>query len=79
MDFISAKLDQGLTCSQASSALLDACLANDPKEARGVGCDNMTSVVVQLKHDQVGPGGVSKVGKNSTMVVFRPLLGIARV
>mmetsp|Transcript_4471 Transcript_4471/g.7470 ORF Transcript_4471/g.7470 Transcript_4471/m.7470 type:complete len:379 (+) Transcript_4471:202-1338(+) len=50
VDFISHRLDQGMTPSQASSALLDACLANDPKEARGVGCDNMTSVVVQLKH-----------------------------
>ncbi len=50
VDFIGARLDQGMTPAQAASALLDACLANDPKEARGVGCDNMTSVVVQLKH-----------------------------
>lgn len=55
VDFISARLDQGMSPSQASSALLDACLANDPKEARGVGCDNMTSVVVLLKAtNQVG-------------------------
>ncbi len=48
VDFVGARLDQGMTPSQASCALLDACLASDPKEARGVGCDNMTVVVVQL-------------------------------
>lgn len=48
IDFIHARLDQGMTPCQASQALLDACLANDPKEARGVGCDNMTVVVVML-------------------------------
>lgn len=48
VDFISQKLDQGMNTSQAACALLDACLATDPKEARGVGCDNMTVVVVEL-------------------------------
>ncbi len=38
--------------AQASSELLDACLANDPKEARGVGCDNMTAVVVLFGADK---------------------------
>ncbi|GFR51558.1 hypothetical protein Agub_g13978 [Astrephomene gubernaculifera] len=49
IDFVGSKLDQGMTPSQAACALLDACLASDPKEARGVGCDNMTVVVVQLQ------------------------------
>lgn len=40
--------------TQAGCALLDACLANDPKEARGVGCDNMTVVVVQLQRPATG-------------------------
>jgi len=31
VEFVSAKLDAGLTPSQTASALLDACLANDPK------------------------------------------------
>ncbi len=57
VDFVGARLDQGMTPAQAASALLDACLANDPKEARGVGCDNMTSVVVQLKSAAGGGGG----------------------
>lgn len=51
VDFIGAKLKEGMSPCQAASALLDACLANDPREARGVGCDNMTSVVVELKFD----------------------------
>ena len=38
----------GLAPSEAACALLDECLADDPKEARGVGCDNMTAVVVKL-------------------------------
>ncbi|KAJ9518291.1 hypothetical protein QJQ45_010236 [Haematococcus lacustris] len=49
VDFIGSKLDLGMSASAAACALLDACLAHDPKEARGVGCDNMTAVVVQLK------------------------------
>ncbi|GLI65386.1 hypothetical protein VaNZ11_008941 [Volvox africanus] len=51
VDFVGARLDQGLAPSQAACALLDACLASDPKEARGVGCDNMTVVVVQLQQN----------------------------
>jgi protein phosphatase 1G len=42
VDFVSSRMDQGMTPTQVSCALLDACLASDPKEARGVGCDNMT-------------------------------------
>ncbi|GFH05585.1 PPM-type phosphatase domain-containing protein, partial [Haematococcus lacustris] len=43
VDFIGSKLDLGMSASAAACALLDACLAHDPKEARGVGCDNMTA------------------------------------
>jgi len=53
VDFISARLDAGVPPAEATKALLDACLAPDPKEARGVGCDNMTIVLVLLK----GGGG----------------------
>ncbi|CAG9462507.1 unnamed protein product [Pedinophyceae sp. YPF-701] len=34
---------------EVSSLLLDRCLAQDPKETRGVGCDNMTCVIVKFK------------------------------
>eukprot|EP00879_Flechtneria_rotunda_P000610 GHRR01000721.1.p1 GENE.GHRR01000721.1~~GHRR01000721.1.p1 ORF type:complete len:379 (+),score=95.74 GHRR01000721.1:275-1411(+) len=52
VDFISKKLETGIKPSEAACALLDACLAGDPKAARGVGCDNMTAIVVQLTHDR---------------------------
>jgi serine/threonine protein phosphatase PrpC len=52
-------LAQGLAPSQAACELLDACLANDPKEARGVGCDNMTAVVVLLQPQ----GGQQQAGQ----------------
>eukprot|EP00798_Chlamydomonas_sp_ICE-L_P030876 gene30876-35920_t len=48
VDFVFARLDQGMSPCEASTALLDACLANDPKQARGIGCDNMTALVVLL-------------------------------
>lgn len=50
VDFVSQRLDQGMTPTAAACALLDACLANDPKETRGVGCDNMTALVVLLNN-----------------------------
>jgi serine/threonine protein phosphatase PrpC len=51
VDFVSARLDEGRTAAQAACDLIDACLAPDPKEARGVGCDNMTAIVVLLHLD----------------------------
>ncbi|KAG1679117.1 hypothetical protein FOA52_000472 [Chlamydomonas sp. UWO 241] len=48
VDFTEQRLNQGMTPAEISCAMLDACLANDPKEARGVGCDNMTAIVVLL-------------------------------
>jgi serine/threonine protein phosphatase PrpC len=51
VDFVSARLDEGRTAAQSACDLIDACLAPDPKEARGVGCDNMTAIVVLLHLD----------------------------
>jgi len=48
VDFVAQRLDQGMEPAQIACAMLDACLANDPKEARGIGCDNMTAIVVLL-------------------------------
>lgn len=53
VDFVLARLEQGMDPTRISTAMLDACLANDPKEARGVGCDNMTAIVVMLHHKSV--------------------------
>ena len=60
-DFISARLDAGRAPGDIGRELLDACLASDPKDARGVGCDNMTVVLVVLK----GGGGGGGAGAPS--------------
>ncbi|KFM22880.1 putative protein phosphatase 2C 11 [Auxenochlorella protothecoides] len=49
VDFVGARLDEGLTPTQAASELLNACVASDPRETRGIGCDNMTASVVVFK------------------------------
>lgn len=48
-NFISKRLDDGKSVRDITTELLDDCIAVDPKEARGVGCDNMTIVLVLLK------------------------------
>lgn len=50
--FVGERLDKGMSPKEISCELLDFCLATDPKEARGIGCDNMTVVIVQLDHTQ---------------------------
>jgi protein phosphatase 1G len=47
--FVGEQLDAGASPTAAASALLDACLASDPRETRGVGCDNQTAVIIVLK------------------------------
>ena len=47
--FVSAGLDKGQSLHDISAEMLDACLANDPKDACGLGCDNMTVILVLLQ------------------------------
>lgn len=49
-DFVSQRLEQNRDLKTISSELLDACLASSPSETQGVGCDNMTAIIVKLKH-----------------------------
>lgn len=49
VDFVSERLDRGQPPTAICSELLDRCLATNPREARGVGCDNMTAAVVLLQ------------------------------
>ncbi|KIY91553.1 hypothetical protein MNEG_16411 [Monoraphidium neglectum] len=56
VDFLRARLAQGASPTESASQLLDACLASDPKESRGVGCDNMTAIVVRLQRGGGGGG-----------------------
>ncbi|EFN51431.1 hypothetical protein CHLNCDRAFT_59807 [Chlorella variabilis] len=48
VDFVAPRLAGGAPPHEVASELLNACLANDPREARGIGCDNMTAAIVVL-------------------------------
>lgn len=49
VDFVRSRLQRKVDPKVIAEQLLDACLAEDPKETRGVGCDNMTCVIVVFK------------------------------
>lgn len=49
-DFVSQRLQQDRDLKTISSELLDTCLASNPSETQGVGCDNMTAIIVKLRH-----------------------------
>eukprot|EP01026_Neomeris_dumetosa_P067534 TRINITY_DN6586_c0_g2_i8.p1 TRINITY_DN6586_c0_g2~~TRINITY_DN6586_c0_g2_i8.p1 ORF type:complete len:369 (-),score=50.28 TRINITY_DN6586_c0_g2_i8:571-1677(-) len=49
VNFVRTRLQQSRNLQDIISELLDNCLAADPKEARGVGCDNITVVILILK------------------------------
>lgn len=49
MDFVAERLAVGMRPSEAASQLLDACLASDPADTRGIGCDNMTATIVVVR------------------------------
>jgi hypothetical protein len=63
VDFLRARLQQGASPTDAAAALLDACLASDPKESRGVGCDNMTAIVVVLQRDGAAAAAAVAAGE----------------
>mmetsp|Transcript_17737 Transcript_17737/g.53424 ORF Transcript_17737/g.53424 Transcript_17737/m.53424 type:complete len:437 (-) Transcript_17737:987-2297(-) len=49
VDFVNERLDQGMSVGVICEEMLDHCLAKNPKEARGIGCDNMTAQVVVFR------------------------------
>jgi protein phosphatase 1G len=49
VNFVLSGLAKGLPPHEIAASMLDACLANDPKDACGIGCDNMTCVIVLFK------------------------------
>lgn len=53
--FVLEGLGKGLEPHQISANMLDACLAGDPKDACGIGCDNMTCIIVLL-HQPMATG-----------------------
>lgn len=48
VDFVRKRLTNSIPLSDITAELVDACMAADPKETRGIGCDNMTALIVQL-------------------------------
>jgi protein phosphatase 1G len=50
--FVEERLARGETPEAIAAAMLDHCLAGDPKDACGIGCDNMTALIVMLKPDE---------------------------
>lgn len=49
VQFVATRLSNGQKPADIASLLLDHCLSSDPKTTCGVGCDNMTSIVVVMK------------------------------
>lgn len=49
MTFVVKGLESGKAPQDIAAEMLDACLAGDPKDACGIGCDNMTCVIVLLE------------------------------
>ena len=49
VSFVLEGLSKGIEPQQIAADMLDACLAGDPKDACGIGCDNMTCIVVLLQ------------------------------
>jgi serine/threonine protein phosphatase PrpC len=50
VDFVRPRLQKATKISQIVEEMLDRCVASDPKETQGLGCDNMTCVIVDLKN-----------------------------
>jgi len=62
-DFVGARLKRGEAITVIAEALLDDCIAVDPKQTHGIGGDNMTVVIVQLGrpgHGGEGAGGCAR-------------------
>lgn len=51
VNFARKGLQEGKTCSDVCCEILDFCISPDPKESRGIGCDNMTCCIVRFKDE----------------------------
>lgn len=49
VDFVLKQLAEGRRPTDAAANLLDACLASNPRDTRGIGCDNMTAIIILLQ------------------------------
>ena len=48
VNFVGQRLSEHMGLSEIAGQLLDACLAGNPSESMGIGCDNMTATIVLL-------------------------------
>ncbi len=71
---MSARLDASERLATIAAALLDACLAPDPRETRGIGCDNMTATIVLL-HGTAGAGATGKPAQGPAQGAGDPAAG----
>lgn len=62
VDFVNERLDRSVPVGVICEEMLDHCLAKNPKEARGIGCDNMTAEVVMFRKgsSSTAPAGAAK-------------------
>lgn len=58
---MSERLAQGQGPTAIADELLDACVARDPREARGIGCDNMTASIIVFRTAAPPPAGASEL------------------
>jgi protein phosphatase 1G len=49
VNLVDELLKSGLPLADVASAVVDRCLAADPKDSFGVGCDNMTCIVIDFQ------------------------------
>ena len=57
--FVHERLEEGVAPTDICSELLNACLAQDPREARGIGCDNMTAAIILIDDEARSRGGAA--------------------
>ncbi|TFK27738.1 PP2C-domain-containing protein [Coprinopsis marcescibilis] len=50
VDFVRAQVAEGKELQEISEALCDHCLAPDTSSGAGIGCDNMTALIVAITH-----------------------------
>jgi len=50
VDFVRQRLNNGRALNNIAEEVLDRCLAPEIGSHAGLGCDNMTVVLVQFKH-----------------------------
>ena len=57
--FVHERLEKGVAPTEICSELLNTCLAQDPREARGIGCDNMTAAIILIDDEARNRGAAA--------------------